>query len=65
MVIPAPINAVLGDDTVCPQKWPKSRFDMVWLLTRSAADAGFAFSQVPRCLLFGDAADPIPLHHDD
>ena len=63
--IPALVNAVLGDATVCPQKWPGHRFHMVWLLSRDGVGSAFGFSQVPQCLLAGDMIDPIPFHHHD
>ena len=63
--IPDLVDALLGNATTCPQKWPKQRFDMVWLLTRPAAGGPFAFSQVPQRVLAGDLPDPIPFHHHD
>jgi broad specificity phosphatase PhoE len=40
-----------------PKKWPKERFDMVWVFDR--AGAGWSFSQIPQLLLAGDSPDHI------
>ena len=42
-----------------PQTWPDDRFDVVWVLTRTAKDAPWRFRQVPERLLAGDREDPI------
>jgi len=57
-VIPAIVNAIVGNDTTCPQKWPGERFDMVWVLDRKPA-GGWNLSQVPQLLLSGDSAQPL------
>jgi broad specificity phosphatase PhoE len=58
--IPDIVNAIIaGDNTTCPQKWPGSRFDMVWVLDHKAAGSGWDFNQVPQLLLSGDRKDPI------
>jgi hypothetical protein len=58
--IPAIVNAITGDSTTCPQQWPGARFDMVWVLDRSAPSAKWVFSQVPQMLLSGDSETPFP-----
>ncbi|MGA9322704.1 MAG: histidine phosphatase family protein [Xanthobacteraceae bacterium] len=57
--IPAIVNAVVGNATTCPQKWPDSRFDLIWVLDQRAADAGWEFTQVPQMLLSGDSDQTI------
>jgi hypothetical protein len=42
----------LTGGTPAPPPWPKSRFDLVYVLTRSGAD--WQFTQVPQLLLAGD-----------
>ena len=56
--IPAIVNAIVGNATTCPQKWPGARFDMVWVLDAKAG-GGFSFGQVPQMLLPGDSDTPI------
>ena len=51
-------NRILGNDTTAPQKWPGSRFDLVWVFDLQA-DGGYTFVQVPQMLLKGDVPDPI------
>jgi hypothetical protein len=53
--IPAIANAVLGNDTTVPQKWPGSRFDVVWVFDLDASTGTYAFSQLPQQLLAGDS----------
>jgi len=55
--IPDIANRILGSDTICPQKWPGSRFDIVWIFDRQGN--GWSFAQVPQCLLSGDSPKPI------
>jgi hypothetical protein len=50
--IPAIANAILGNATTCPQKWPGDRFDVVWVFDLQSD--GWAFSQVPQMVLAGD-----------
>jgi hypothetical protein len=57
--IPDIVNAIVGDKAACPQKWPDSRFDMVWVLDRRTAGNGWDFTQVPQLLLSGDLKNPI------
>jgi hypothetical protein len=56
--IPAIANRILGDMTRCPQKWPDTRFDLVWVLDRQPS-GHWTFAQVPQMLLSGDSAMPI------
>jgi hypothetical protein len=48
--IPAIAN---GFATEAPASWPNSRFDVVWVLTRST-DGAYDFDEVPQALLSGD-----------
>jgi hypothetical protein len=52
-----PIIALLPQPPAVPQKWPDERFDMLWILDRTAA--GWNFSQKCQLLLAGDRTDPI------
>jgi hypothetical protein len=56
--IPDIVNAIVGNDTTCPQKWPGSRFDLVWVLDATPS-GGWSFNQVPQLLLSGDSDKPI------
>jgi hypothetical protein len=44
------------DGAAIPQKWPNSRFDVVWAFTLAggSAQARYAFDQIPQRLLAGD-----------
>jgi hypothetical protein len=55
--IPDIANRILGSNTICPQKWPASRFDVVWIFDRQGN--GWSFAQVPQLLLSGDSPQPI------
>ncbi|GAB4211101.1 MAG: hypothetical protein OHK0022_45290 [Roseiflexaceae bacterium] len=55
--IPLIANALLGNTTIAPQKWPGKRFDMVLVFT--LVGGAYVFSQVPELLLAGDSSDPI------
>ena len=55
--IPA-IVACLPDAPRTPASWPDDRFDVCWILDRTAN--GWNFSQEPQMLLAGDESDPIP-----
>jgi hypothetical protein len=57
--IPDIVNAILGNTTSCPQKWPGSRFDLVWVLDRPSGPGAWSFAQVPQMLLSGDSEQPI------
>jgi hypothetical protein len=56
--IPVIANRILGDMTRCPQKWPDTRFDLVWVLDRQPS-GHWTFAQVPQMLLSADSAMPI------
>jgi hypothetical protein len=56
--IPDIVNAIVGNDTTCPQKWSGSRFDLVWVLDAKSG-GGWSFTQVPQLLLSGDSDQPI------
>ena len=51
--LPLIANAILGNDTTAPQKWPGDRFDVVWICDLRD-DGSYAFSQLPQMLLPGD-----------
>lgn len=55
--IPDIANRILGSNTICPQKWPPLRFDIVWIFDRLGN--GWSFAQVPQLLLSGDSPQPI------
>ena len=48
---------LLPDAPHVPRHWPDNRFDLVWILDRTAR--GWSFSQLPQLLLAGDRATPI------
>ena len=52
--IPAIGNAITGNKTTVPQKWPGTRFDLVWVFNLIPASGAYEFTQVPQCLLAGD-----------
>jgi hypothetical protein len=53
--IPALASALpLVSGTVIPKSWPEDRYDVIWTFTL-AAEARYAFGQVPQLLLSGDA----------
>jgi hypothetical protein len=52
--IPGMGNIILGNSTTCPQKWPGSRFDLVWVFDRTSPTAAWTFGQVAQMLLPGD-----------
>lgn len=56
--IPAIGNAIVGNKTTVPQKWPGDRFDVVWVFTAKPG-GGYAFTQVPQMLLAGDKSSVI------
>jgi hypothetical protein len=58
--IPAIGNAVVGNNTTVPQKWPGNRFDVVWIFDLNQASGKYEFTQVPQCLLAGDENSVIP-----
>ena len=40
-----------------PDKWPKSRYDLVWALEMNTSGKVIKFEQIPQRLLFGDMKD--------
>jgi hypothetical protein len=57
-LIPAIAQGLTSDPV--PDKWPKERFDVVWVFDLRA-DGSYGFSQVPELLLPGDLKQTIPL----
>jgi hypothetical protein len=49
-------NLILGSAKMSPQKWPGSRFDVVWIFEKQARGKAWKFTQVPQLLLPGDIA---------
>jgi hypothetical protein len=56
--IPAIANLILQNQSA-PQKWPGSRFDVVWIFSRAAANGPWSFSQTPQLLLSDDSSTVI------
>jgi hypothetical protein len=53
--------ALLTQGTVAhPQHWPGHRFDLVWILDRSA-EGGWSFAQMAQLLLGGDSGQIVPI----
>ena len=52
-------NLILGNETTIPQKWPGSRFDLVWVFDRASESSAWSFAQVPQLVLSGDSSQPI------
>jgi hypothetical protein len=52
--IPGIANRIVGNKTTCPQQWPDSRFDVVWVFDRAPGGGAWGFGQVPQMLLPGD-----------
>ena len=48
---------IAGEQIACPRRWPDARFDVVWILERSAHGGAWSFSQVAQCLLPDDCSD--------
>jgi hypothetical protein len=59
--IPKIANLIVGDTKACPQEWPGSRYDLVWVLDRQDDSGSWSFGQVPQMLLSGDSAEIIPM----
>jgi hypothetical protein len=56
--IPAIATRVMAESaTLVPSTWPEDRFDVTWLLTRTAN--AWNFVQIPQRLLYGDRDEPI------
>jgi hypothetical protein len=58
--IPIIIHTIVGNETTCPQHCPDSRFDLIWVLDKQTAGAGWDFAQVPQMLLAGDSEELAP-----
>jgi len=48
-------NLILGDRKSSPQRWPGSRFDLVWVFDQQPGSKKWKFTQVPQILLPGDS----------
>ena len=57
LVLPAAV-AALPNSPATPAKWPRDRFDVVWVLTPEGG--GWDFQQVPQLLCPGDQNSVIP-----
>jgi hypothetical protein len=57
--IPFIANSIIGSNTSCPQSWPDSRFDLVWVFDQDVGSGEWIFHQVPQRLLAGDSCEPI------
>lgn len=53
-------NLIRGGTKGIPQRWPPSRFDLVWVFDRTS-DGTWSFMQAPQMLLPGDSAEPTPV----
>jgi hypothetical protein len=51
--IPAIADSILEQTSAVPSKWPRERFDIVWVFDLQA-NGQYSFSQVPQMLLAGD-----------
>jgi hypothetical protein len=49
-------NLILGGQKASPQRWPDSRFDVVWVIDERGGENGWTLTQVPQLLLPGDSA---------
>lgn len=58
--IPGIAADIAGDRDICPNKWPDSRFDVVWILDQKASSA-WILTQTPQLVLPGDRAEVIEL----
>jgi broad specificity phosphatase PhoE len=56
--IPRLVAEIAGTLSGCPDYWPDDRFDLIWILERSAPRARWSFSQIVQRLLPGDATAP-------
>jgi hypothetical protein len=52
-------NLILGNDKSCPQKWPDSRFDLVWVFDHQPHPADWKLTQVAQMVLPGDSTNLI------
>jgi hypothetical protein len=60
--IPTIVNHIIGNDKSCPQSWPGTRFDIVWILDRQGSNE-WRFSQLPQMLLSQDSPSVIPFNN--
>jgi hypothetical protein len=54
-------NAITCNKATVPQKWPGTRFDVVWIFDLNPTSGTYNFTQVPQRLLAGDENSVIPL----
>jgi broad specificity phosphatase PhoE len=47
-------NMIAGNEKTSPQRWPDSRFDLVWVFDAGAGGRTWKFTQVAQMLLPGD-----------
>ena len=59
--IPRLVMEIAGKPPDCPVHWPDDRFDLIWILERSAPRAPWSFYQATQRLLPGDGIDVAPL----
>jgi broad specificity phosphatase PhoE len=52
------VREIAGKLPGCPRHWPDDRFDLIWLLERTAPRAGWNFVQIAQQLLSGDREVP-------
>jgi hypothetical protein len=57
--IPSIGNAIMGNTSSVPQKWPGARFDIVWVFDLDSNSGQYSFNQVPQELLAGDLTQVI------
>jgi broad specificity phosphatase PhoE len=57
--VPSIANQILGNKTVAPQKWPGSRFDVIWTFDLNSSAKSYSFNQLPQLLLQSDLPTPI------
>ena len=48
-------NLILGNDKSSPQKWPDSRYDLVWVFDQHPHPEGWKLTQVAQMVLPGDS----------
>jgi hypothetical protein len=49
-------NLILGNERSSPQKWPDSRFDLVWVFDQQPHESAWKLTQVAQLVLPGDSA---------
>lgn len=50
----------ISNDPAIPKKWPKERYDIVFVFRLQPDGVSYSFEQVPQLLLAGDDEAPIP-----